>query len=53
MSTSPLYERGYRDAVEGMPHDPTLIFYWGYRMGFKVGLATRENRDELAARRCA
>lgn len=48
-----LYDRGYTDAVDGLPMDPYLIFYWGYRMGFKLGAVTRENRDEMDRRRAA
>lgn len=53
MTASPLYARGYEDALAGAEPHPSLRFTWGYRMGFKVGTYTRENREEMAARRNA
>lgn len=45
----PLYALGYRDAFTGQRAHEQLRFTWGYRMGWKVGLAMRERRDEAVA----
>jgi hypothetical protein len=51
--TSPLYDRGYEDGLAGRTPDMHLRFHWQYRLGYATGRVTRENRDEMNARRNA
>jgi len=48
--TSPLYDRGYADALAGRDQDYHLHFQPLYRQGYKIGLLARENRAECMRR---
>lgn len=53
MSAVTLYDRGYEDALAGRKQDDHLRFYWQYRQGYSTGLITRQNREEMTAKRNA